>query len=220
MWVLVYKEFIQVRSYLLKIVVFMVAALALLGKVSPAFITSYLTVMPVVLSMVLPQMVFGQEERGNTFVFLRSLPMRPRDIVAAKYLMSVLVNVAFIAIIALAGPMGALPMEGVWAAMTTVTLASFVLAGLSYFLHFWLGAKTAELALLGVTFAAAIPVMLVLQAKGGTAASVSALLNRLEPLATSPAGVGLAFLIGLAALAVSYAASSWLFTKRDLSKLP
>lgn len=220
MLVLVYKEFTQVRSYLFRILAFMAAALLLLGRVSPAFITSYLTVFPVVLSMTLPQMAFTLEERGNTFVFLRSLPIRPRDIVAAKYLISVIVNTAFVALIALAGPTGALPMKGVMAAMTTVALATFVLAGLSYFLHFLLGTKSAEIALLGVSFAAILPVALIMQAKGNASQTVSAMLARLEPLATSPAGVGLAFAIGLAVLFVSYLASSWLFTRRDLSRLP
>lgn len=220
MWILVYKEFVQVRSYLLQILGFLAVAVLFLGRLSPAFIMSYLTVFPVVLSMTLPQMVFGQEERGNTFVFLRSLPIRPRDIVAAKYLMSVVVIVAFVAILALAGPTGALPKEDVMIAIATVTLVSFILAGLSYFLHFWLGVKSARVALLLVTFAAGIPVLLVFQSKEGMAAFIASKLAGLEPLATSPTGVALAFAIGLAALFISYAGSAWLFTKRDLSRLP
>jgi ABC-type Na+ efflux pump permease subunit len=47
------------------------------------------------------------EEIGNTFAFLRSLPIRPREIVGAKYVVSVLVTLAFVVVLAVAGPAGA-----------------------------------------------------------------------------------------------------------------
>jgi len=182
---------------------------------------SYICVYPVVAAMTLPQIVFGQEERGNTFVFLRALPIRPNEIVAAKYVVSALVTFAFVALLALLGPLGSLGGATLRAAVSTVTLASFVLAAVSYFLHFWLGAKSARVALLLLTFAAAIPMMLLVKmGSGGAAADISARFSRIVSLAGSPAGVGLAFALGLAIFFLSYAASSLLFTRRDLSQLP
>jgi hypothetical protein len=48
----------------------------------------------------------GLKTEGNAFAFLRSLPIRPREIVGAKYV-AVLVTLAFVVVLAVAGPAGA-----------------------------------------------------------------------------------------------------------------
>ncbi len=222
MWNLVYKEFMQIRTYLLQIFGFLALAVIIFGRTTPAVMMSYLYVYPVVVGMTLPQIVFGQEERGNTFTFLRALPIRPREIVAAKYLVSVAVTLGFTVLLAALGPLGSVTGAALMVALSAVTLISFALASVSYFLHFWLGVKSARTALLLVTFAAAIPVMLFF--RGGSAAGISASfaakLSSIGPLAGSPTGVALALGLGLGVLYVSYSASAWLFAKRDLSRLP
>lgn len=219
MWNLVYKDIVQLRLQLLQMVALVVLMMIAFGRTSPDFAMIYVYVAPVVLAMSLPQMSFGLEERGNTFGFLRALPIQPSEIVAAKYLLSVSVTLFFLALIGLAAVAGIISASSAFLATSVVALASFVLAGLSYFLHFWLGLKSARMALVLLTFAWLIPVMLVAKLPGGPAA-VEQKLAWLKPLATSWAGVGLAGGLGLAVLAVSGLASAWLFTKRDLSRLP
>ena len=217
---LVYKEFVQIRLYLLEIAGFMALAVVIFGRANPEFAMSYMYVFPVVLSMTLPQIVFGQEERGNTFAFLRSLPIRPSEIVAAKYIVSAAVTVVFLALIALAGGLGFLPPKGVFAAISAVGFTSFTLEGISYFMHFWLGQKHARVGLLLVTFSLAIPVMLLSRGGGSTVAILAAKLGWLESIVTSPAGAFGALAAGLGLLTLSFMASAWLFAKRDLSRLP
>jgi len=217
---LVYKEFVQLRLYLLEIAGFMALAVIVFGKANPDFAMSYVYVFPVVLGLTLPQIVFGQEERGNTFAFLRSLPIRPSEIVAAKYLVSAVVTVVFLALIGLAGALRVVPLQGVYVAVSAVGFASFALAGISFFAHFWLGQKQARVALLLITFTLAIPVMLLSRGGGSTAAILGAKLAWLEPLVTSPDGVCVALAAGLAVFSLSFVSSAWLFAKRDLSRLP
>ncbi len=220
MFNLVYKEFVQIRQYLLQIVGFLALAIVIFGRSSPSFAMTYIYVMPVVFAMNLPQIVFGQEERGNTFVFLRALPIRPAGIVAAKYLVSVLLTVAFLAVIGLAAVAGLVPTEMALVAVSAVGLISFALSGVSFFLHFWLGQKSARVALILVTFALAAPVMLVAGKMSSLGATFTDGFARLTALASTPAGVCLATAVGLALLGASYAASAWIFTRRDLSRMP
>jgi predicted permease len=221
MWNLVYKEFVQIRTYLLQIFGFLTLAVVIFGRATPAIMMSYLYVFPVVVGMTLPQIIFGQEERGNTFTFLRALPIRPREIVAAKYLVSVAVTLVFAVLLAVLGPIGSVRGAALMAALSAVILISFALAAVSYFLHFWLGVRSARVALLLVTFGAAIPMMLVFRGgSGGVSAALAARLSAVGPLAGSPAGVVLALGLGLGVLYISYSASAWLFAKRDLSRLP
>jgi len=220
MWYLVYKELVQLRTYLLQIVVLMVMAIIVFGGISSAITMAYLYALPPVLSLNLPQIMFMQEERRNTFAFLRSLPIHPREIVASKYLALAVVASAFLAGIGFAGMVRLVSLEEVMVAITTLSLMSFTLAGLSFFLHFWLGLKSARLALMLVIFCLAIPMAVAYRDLRGFQAKVAATLGWLKPLAASPLGVSLALAAGLAVFAVSYAASAWLFTKRDLSRLP
>jgi ABC-type transport system involved in multi-copper enzyme maturation permease subunit len=100
---LAHKEFVQLKATLLQVLGLMVVAVFVFGKVAEELVMSSLFALPVVLSMTLPQMIFEQEERGNTFVFLRALPIRPSEIVAAKYLVSAVTTVVTLMIIGLAG---------------------------------------------------------------------------------------------------------------------
>jgi len=220
MWNLVYKDIVQLRSQLLQMIGFVVLFMIAFGRSSPDFAMIYVYVAPVVLAVSLPQMSFGLEERGNTFAFLRALPIRPSEIVLAKYLVSVGVTLVFLGLIGLAGAAGMIPASSALLAGSVVALASFGLAGLSYFLHFLLGLKSARVALILVNFAWAIPIMLLIKLPGGPGAFVARYLPWLQRLAASWGGVGLASGLGLAVLGVSGAASAWLFTKRDLSRLP
>lgn len=120
MFNLAYKEFVQIRRHLLQIVVFLILTIVVFARTTPSFALGYLYVLPVVFGMTLPQVIFEQEERGNTFAFLRALPIHPREIVAAKYLVAGLLNLAFIAVTCSRIPWGlprkdqALPVSQSW----------------------------------------------------------------------------------------------------------
>ena len=217
---LLYKEFAQIRTYLLQILGFLALTIVVFGRMSPSFAMSYLQVLPVVFAMTLPQVIFEQEERGNTFVFLRALPIRPAEIVAAKYATSVLLTAAFLAVMILAGVTGLVGQGVDWVALSTVGFASLALSGVSFFLHFWLGSKSAKVALILVTFALGLPLMLAVAKRGDLGQSLGEGLGQLAELANTPLGVCLAIAAGLAVLGAAYAASARIFTKRDLSRLP
>ena len=71
---LVQKEFVQLRSTILQLLGLMVVAALFFGRIAEELAMSTLFALPLVLAITLPQMIFEQEERGNTFVFLRALP--------------------------------------------------------------------------------------------------------------------------------------------------
>lgn len=139
MWNLVYKEFAQLRTHLLQILVLAVIVIILFGGLSSGMTMAYLYALPVALSLNMPQIIFAQEERRNTFAFLRSLPVSPSHIVAAKYLAFAVINVGFLVIIIFAGVVGAVPLEEAVMAVSTVSLISFTLAGLSSYSIFGWG---------------------------------------------------------------------------------
>ncbi len=220
---LVSKEFVQMRSYLLQIVGFLALALVALGRAQPDMALSFFNVFPVVMAMTLPQLSFTHEERGNSFAFLRALPMRPWEIVAAKYLVSFLVTLCFGLLLLLAAKLTGTPRSAtLMADLTVVLLISFLVAAASYFLHFWLGLKAARVALLVLVGAVAVVFMLVVVPHPST---VTALLSspagvKLTALATSPLGPVLSVVLGAMLLFASFAASARVFAARDLSRLP
>ncbi len=217
---LVYKEFVQLKSYLIQVFGLMAIASLLFGRIAQALLLSILYALPVTSAMTLPQMVFQEEERGNTFVFLRALPIRPREIVAAKYAVSALTTAASLAAIGLAWLTGAIGKETALASAFGVGLTCFALSALSLFLHFWLGPKQAKTALILVTFGLAIPLVVLAQGEGGTDATLGRLTSRFQPLAASWTGLLFVAAVGAALLGVSFAASSAIFTRRDVSRLP
>jgi hypothetical protein len=156
---------------------------------------------------------FRQEERNNTSVFLRTLPIRPVEFVAAKYLISLVVTIGFLLILGLAGAIFSIPSEVLMSILSIAGLGSLMLSGLSFFLHFYFGLKSATVALLIVELAWAVPIMLLAQRGVSTTATLARWLARLG--LTSPAGVALAFIAGLAFFGASFAVYAWVFTKRD-----
>lgn len=217
---LLYKEFVQMRMNLLPVVASLVLVLVF-GKTLPEFSVTFMYTLPIVLSMIVPQMVFEQEERWNTFAFLRSLPIPPGAIVAAKYLVSATVTMAFLATIAVAGAMGILPQRGLMMTVSIVGLISLVLGGVSLFLHFWLGLKSAKIALVLLVFALLVlPIGLGSREAGGIGAMLKSRFAWFEALAQTPLGVCVALAIGLLAFGASYLASAALFSKRDLGRMP
>lgn len=217
---LVQKEFSQLRSTIFQVLTLMVASALILSRVAEEMMMSMMVALPVVLSMTLPQTIFEQEERGNTFVFLRSLPIRPSQIVAAKYVVSATMTIVSVAIIGLAGITGALSKEAVLASVFGVGLVCFAMSALSLFLHFWLGARSAKIALIVTTFALAVPLMLAVKSKAGIESIFAGIVGRVQSLATSVTGIPVSLAIGLVFLGISYAASATIFSRRDLSRLP
>ncbi len=217
---LMHKEFVQIRQYILQIAGFLVLAMLFFGKLNPALVASYLSVIPVTVAMTMPQILFGQEERSNTFVFLRTLPIRPKDIVAAKYLTGASIIVGFTALVVVAAAIG-LAGDAVGSQIVAiVAFASFALSGLSFFLHFWLGLKSARVALLIAIFVLGTPIMMMEKGTGALGSALSALWTRAAPVIATPAGAGALPVAGLALLYLSYVASAAIFTRRDLSRLP
>ncbi len=146
---LVSKEFVQMRSQLLQTVGFLALALVVFSRTSPDMVLTFFNVFPVVMAMTLPQLSFMHEERGHTFCFLRALPMRPWEIVAAKYLATFVVMVGFGILLLLVGTLViAVRPTVLMAHLTVILLLSLLLAAISYFFHFWLGLKAARVALL------------------------------------------------------------------------
>lgn len=101
-----------------------------------------------------------------------------------------------------------------------MALASFTLSGLSFLDHFWLGSRSTKVVLILISFAAGVPLTLAVANKGTVGVALNRLIARLAPLAATPAGLILAIAVGLLILSASCAVSSWIFAKRDLSRLP
>ena len=214
---LVFKDLIQLKFQLLTLVGIMVLSPILLGRIAPTFLATTLLTYPIVYSLVIPQLLFQQEEHGNTFTFLRALPIHPASIVAAKYVLSTFTPLTAAVAIGLAQLSGALSTETALASLFGVVLICFILSALSLFVHFWLGTKKAKVALLVVAFSLSIPSFLI---AGGQGEAFMELGNRIKPLATRPLGILVAFLVGLVVLGASLAGSAAIFTRRDLSNLP
>lgn len=220
---LVQKELVQIRSQILQALGLMAVGALFADKIAEDLVEPVLFAIPVALAMTLPQTIFDQEERGNTYVFLRALPIRPCEIVAAKYAVSVIATLASMAMIGLAWSSGSLSREATFAFATGIGLLSFVLSALSLFFHFWLGTKSAKTALMITTACGMIvPLIFVLGArgKGGMEAAFGKFASRIVPLATSSLGPLLSLATGLAIMGASLAASVSIFTRRDLSRLP
>lgn len=219
MLTLVYKELVQLRSHLVQSFGILAAILLLFGKLSPTMMISYCYVFPLVNAMTIPQLSFTHEERGNTFVFLRSLPIRPGEIVGSKYLLSVLTTALFASAIFVAGPLTSMPSSKILTLVSVIMSFSLVIAGVSLFMHFWLGLKSARTALIVLTLVAAIPGMLVMKSAETTGAVMEQIGGIIE-FTQTPAGVLSATALGLLAMAVSWALSTRIFVKRDIGQMP
>lgn len=218
MWALIYKEFVQLRNYLLQLGLVIVVAIALFGNSLEGFILPYLGIMPVVMALTLPQMLFGMEERGNTLVFLRSLPVRPRQIVAGKFVVSSLVVGALLLFqlgyASFVGKLGAALSN----AGPNLIAAAFLL-GISMFLHFRLGSNSAKIALLVSLMAFALLGMAAMQNKQ-LLSTVTTFVQQLVSLFSPWMGAVIGLAIALVILLLFYTASASVFTRQDVSRMP
>ncbi len=217
---LMHKELVQLRSQLLQVFGLLLAASVFLGKRVSPFVDSLSLSLPAVLSMTMPQMMFDQEERGNTFIFLRSLPVRPLEIVAAKYAVSGSTNLAAVILVGISQVWLGSGLEQVTVWMAGLVLVTFLLSALSLFLHFWLGTRAAKIALIVVAFGLSGSFLAFAQSGAGLGGAMERFVVSISPLAASAKGVALALLVGVVVLGVSLVASTAIFTRRDLSRIP
>lgn len=222
MWSLARKEVIQLRSHLIQIFLALTAVILIVGNNSPQFAFGYLNVFPVVMAMTLPQVIFTYEERSNTFVYLRSLPVRPRQIVAAKYVVSALVLLGLLALDLGFGYFVLTLDRTLLATLALTVLAAGFLLGLSLYTHFRCGLNAARIVLLVVLFAVGLPGLLIAKQMEDPQ-SLTGLLASLQS-ARDFVGTGAGLLLALVAasflLWLSYLASVRIFTRRDVSQLP
>lgn len=217
MWYLVANELRMLKGYFLQILVFLALVTLLLGP-STALLGIYPIVIPF-MAMTLPQLSFMQEERGKLFVFLRSLPIKPADIVGAKYIVAFLV-VSFFLCLLLVSRFIFPDLHISLIQMAAVTVASTLLASVSYFLHFLVGAKSARVAQLVVVFAVWVPIVLLGQNPRAQAWLGGLDVGRLLLIADSTSGLLAAVVAGCLLMLVSFAASAVVFTCRDVGQIP
>lgn len=220
MWALIYKEFVQMRNYLLQLFLAVLLMVLVFGSSLEGFILPYLSVLSVALAMTLPQLLFSMEDRGNTLVYLRSLPVHPRQIVAGKFLFSAIIILALSAIVlAYAGISGQLP-AALGRTGPGLVVAAFLL-GLSLYLHFRLGTNAAKVALLVSLMACVLLGLALMQQRDLLNAIVSsALLQNALGLLGSWWGILLGLVIAAAILQLAYLASAAVFTRQDASRMP
>ncbi len=218
MFTLIYKEVTQLRSHLAQTLGLLAALLILSAKFVPTLGITYALVFPIVSALTLPQISFAQEERGNTLVFLRSLPIQPGAIVGSKYVLSILVTVAFAVVVLALGPFPYLGSPESLTTISAVVFLSLFLASVSLLLHFWLGLKSAKTALLVTSFLSAIPTML-LFTSAGNAEILAQRFADLAAFVSTPTGAFVIVLAGLLVMAGSWAISTAIFAKRDTSQM-
>ncbi len=214
---LVVKDIVRLKTQLLTLLGVMVAGSILVSYMAPTFLSTILFTYPIVYSLIIPQLLFLQEECGNTFHFPRPLSIRLVSIVAAKYMVSILTPLSAIVAISLAGLLGALTTETALGAMFGSVLICFILSALSLFLHFWLGTKKGKTALSVVIFSLSIFSFRITEGKG---AFLIRFATRIKPLATSPFGILVSIALGLLILGASLAGCFAIFSRRNLSNLP
>ena len=220
MWALIYKEFVQLRHYLLQVSAAIVLAVVLFGHSLEGFILSYLSIMPLVMALTFPQFLFGMEDRGNTLVFLRSLPVRPRQIVAAKYIVSVMIVLGLMLFgLGYALSVGKLE-QALVSAGPNLVIAAFLLA-ISLYLHFRLGTNSAKIALLVSLMLLTLLGLAVMQNRQ-ILASVAALpvVQWVLAILGSWQGAIFGLVVGAGILMLSFIASSNAFTRQDVSRIP
>lgn len=219
MWILVLSDLWMLRKYLLQIFGFVALAIIVFIRPAPHFIATYFTVFPVVTAMTLPQISFTQEERSQTFVFLRSLPLSPRHIVAAKYIVAMFINILFwAAILAAQAFLPVLQLTYVHAGL--IMLIACFLSSISYLQHFILGLKSAKTALLLTFFGLSALGMFIGQTPVVKAWLQSSAAEQLFVSANNFAGSLIGALVGAVLLFISYQLSVLVFTRQDISKLP
>lgn len=219
MWILALNELKMLRAYLVQLFGFILLVMVVFLRSSPQFVTSYFTIFPIIMALTLPQVSFTQEERNKTFIFLRSLPLKPRDIVAAKYLVSFLITAVFWIFILMSSiTFSAIQLS--YAVATFVVVAASLSAAVSYFQHFLLGLKTAKVALMITFLAITVPLMLLSQNHSVQAWFTSESGTRTYAMANTPLGSLVGLTVGAVLMFGSYHLSATVFTRRDISRLP
>ncbi len=218
MWFLIVNELILLRGFLLQTFGVMFACLLIFSRLNPVFGTSYLTVFPVVMSFTMAQQSFAREERGNTLAYLRSLPIKPSQIVAAKYAVPLIMVALFWLSIWAGGAVMSTPSLNVSVA-NLIVLLTMIGFSLSYLFHFWLGIKGAQGAILASFFVFSLPSVLLMKNAEMQRWLTRLLESEFSRLASSLAGTGLALLVGGCIMAVSYTIAVRIFSSRDLSRL-
>lgn len=222
MWALVLKDFMYHRKFLLQIGFIFAAIIVLFGQGNPDMVAVYFRILPIVMGMTLPQTIFSYEERGNTFVFLRSLPVRPNQIVAAKYVFSLLL-VAGIGLLSLG-------LSSMYATESSpfdphlVIFMSSALMALSLYLHFRLGVNSAKMALLTLLLGSGVIIGGIVSWPQARQLLDSFLPAELPTALSQFASTHLSLLITVALAAsilfISYLASTGIFSRRDVTQLP
>lgn len=222
MWALVRKEFTHLRKFILQVAVIFVAIVILFGQRNPEMTAVYFRILPIVMGMTIPQTIFTYEERGNTFIFLRSLPLRPNQIVAAKYVFSLLLLTSS-GLLSL-GIITWLVSEHSPIDLNLMILLSSALMALSLYLHFRLGVNSAKTALLVLVLGSGVFVGGILTWTRGQqvlASLLSAeLLSTLRDFASTQQSLLVTAVLSAFLLFISYFASAGLFSRRDVTQLP
>lgn len=217
---LVLNEIYLLRKYLLQIGGVLIAACILFFQM-PHFLNSYFTIFPIIfVSVSLPQLSFTLEERGNTIAFLRSLPLSPRAIVGAKYLVAFTVNICFWLLLVFLS--SAVPEIGISrVTISVVVLLASLLSAISYYAHFLLGVSAAKNASLVFIFATGAPLMLLDRNPDLLRAILeSAAVRNFQSISGSLVGPVLALGVGAVILFISAQLASRVFTARDINQLP
>lgn len=217
---LIYKEFVQMRNYLLQVGLVIIIAIVLFGQSLEGFILPYLGILPLVMAMTLPQMLFGLEERGGTLVYLRSLPVRPRQIVASKFIVSLLIVLGLMLIqLGYAVAVGQLDsaLSGIG---TNLVVAAFLL-GLSLYVHFRLGTNRAKIALLvSLTALALVGMALMQNPRVANWFTSSDLVLKITSMFGQAQGALLGLGIAAIVLSMFYGVSAKVFSRQDASRMP
>jgi ABC-type transport system involved in multi-copper enzyme maturation permease subunit len=220
MWALIYKELMQMRNYILQVGLGIITALLLFGRSLEGFLVPYLSILPMVMAFTVPQCLFSMEERGNTLVFLRSLPIRPRQIVAGKFVVAALL-VAFLVLLGLSYSFSLGQLEAALARVGPNLIISAFLLGISLLLHFRLGAKSAKIALLITLMLLALVGMAVMQNQQlMESVRYWPVMQSLLDVFNSWLGALLGLVVAALVLAVFYEASASVFTGQDISRMP
>lgn len=220
MWALVLKDFMYHRKFLLQIAFIFAAIVVFFGKVNPDMVAVYFRVLPIVMGMT-PQTIFAYEERGNTFVFMRSLPLRPSQIVAAKYVFSILM-VAGMGLLSL-GMISLFAAEQSPFDLHLVILMSAALMALSLYLHFKLGVNSAKTALLILLLGSGIAIGGIVTWPQGrqllSSIFPAELPTTLYQFASTYQSLLLTTILAACLLFISYMASTSIFSRRDITQL-
>ncbi len=157
--------------------------------------------------------------RVREFGLLRSLPVRPRQIVAGKYITSVIVVTALMLfVLGYALTIGKL--DQALARTGPSLIVASLLLGYSLYLHFRFGTNSAKVVLLISLMALSLLGMSVMQNQAWIATKIdSSVVQTLVAEFDSAAGALTGLAIAIPILWLSFVASAQVFTKQDISRM-